>query len=73
MNSIIEEDTLQIIEENEELKNTIKEALRKNNGFCPCVANSIGKEEYRCICRDMIENVPVGESCHCGLYIKDEL
>jgi len=55
-----------------ELVQTIREGLRKNDGYCPCVLNSKGKEEYRCICKEMREQVPVGQACHCGLYIKDE-
>ena len=56
-----------------ELVNLIREGLRNNDGYCPCVMNSKGKEEYKCICKDMRENVPVGQTCHCGLYIKDEM
>ena len=55
-----------------ELVQTIREGLRKNDGYCPCVLNSKGKEEYRCICKEMRKQVPVGQACHCGLYIKDE-
>lgn len=55
-----------------ELVQTIREGLRKNDGYCPCVLNSKGKEEYRCVCKEMREQVPVGQTCHCGLYIKDE-
>ena len=54
-----------------ELVNTILQGLKNNNGYCPCIYQSNGKQEYKCICKDMRENVPVGETCHCGLYIKD--
>ena len=57
---------------NEELKNQIRDALEKNDWYCPSVDNSKGKPEYKCMCQDFINNTPVGESCHCGLYIKDE-
>ena len=60
------------INTDKELVQTIREGLRKNDGYCPCVLNSKGKEEYRCICKEMREQVPVGQACHCGLYIKDE-
>ena len=43
-----------------ELVNLIREGLRNNDRYCPCVMNSKGKEEYKCICKDMRENVPVG-------------
>lgn len=56
-----------------ELVNLIREGLRNNDGYCPCILHSKGKEEYKCICKDMRENVPVGQTCHCGLYIKDEM
>lgn len=55
-----------------ELVTAIREALKANDGFCPCVEDSRGKEEYRCICKDMFENIQPGQTCHCGLYIKDE-
>ena len=59
--------------ENELLARTIREGLKKNNGYCPCVVDSKGKEEYKCICLEMREKIPVGQSCHCGLYVKDEM
>ncbi len=55
-----------------ELRDSVRKSLRENDGYCPCVLNSKGKEEYRCMCQDFIANTHVGESCHCGLYIKDE-
>ena len=39
-----------------ELVNLIREGLRNNDGYCPCIMNSKGKEEYKCICQDMREN-----------------
>ena len=56
----------------EELKNIVRKGLKENDGYCPCVRNSKGKEEYKCMCEDFRNNTPVGSSCHCGLYIKDE-
>ena len=55
------------------LQDLILQGLRKNDGYCPCIMNSKGNKEYKCICKDMRENVPVGNACHCGLYIKDEV
>lgn len=57
---------------NKELVNFIRTSLKANDGYCPCVFQSKGKEEYKCLCKDFRENVPVGQTCHCGLYIKDE-
>ena len=56
-----------------EIVNIIRAGLKENEGYCPCILNSYGKEEYKCICKNMREEVQVGETCHCGLYIKDEM
>lgn len=58
---------------NKELATIIRQGLKENKGYCPCVVNSIGKKEYKCICLEMREKISVGQSCHCGLYIKDEM
>ena len=54
-----------------ELKDTILAGLCENEGYCPCIFESKNKPEYKCLCQDFRMNVPVGETCHCGLYIKD--
>ena len=59
--------------EDKELIEAVKTGLRMNGGYCPCVRDSLGKDEYKCMCKDFLENVKVGETCHCGLYIKDEM
>ena len=59
--------------DDKELVNTVRVALRENDGYCPCVWQSRGKPEYLCVCEDFRENKKVGERCHCGIYIKDEL
>lgn len=46
----------------------VAEALAKNDGYCPCQLEKT--DDTKCICKDFIENVSVGEKCHCGLYIK---
>lgn len=56
----------------EELKQTIRQGLKDNDGYCPCIINSREKEQYKCMCEDFRENVKPGNPCHCGLYIKDE-
>ena len=60
------------VTEDKELQTVIRQGLKENDGYCPCVFQSRGKEEYKCLCQDFINNIPVGQSCHCGLYIKDE-
>ena len=61
------------ITEDKALVNTIRTALRENDGYCPCIYQSKGKSEYKCMCQDFLNNVKVGETCHCGLNIKDEI
>ena len=56
----------------ESLRLIIQEGLRQNDGYCPCTIKSKGKPEYKCVCEDFRLNVPAGQTCHCGLYIKDE-
>lgn len=46
----------------------IKQALKENNGYCPCVIGI--SPETKCMCKDFKDNVPAGEYCHCGLYKK---
>lgn len=60
------------INPDKELVALIQQGLAQNDGYCPCVFKSKGKIEYRCMCKDFLENVKVGKACHCGLYIKDE-
>lgn len=55
-----------------ELRDSVRERLKDNDGYCPCVIDSRGKEEYKCMCRNFLDDTQVGESCHCGLYIKIE-
>lgn len=58
------------ITEDKELKQAIITGLQKNDGYCPCIANSKGKPEYKCWCEDFRKNVPIGETCHCMLFTK---
>lgn len=57
---------------NEELKQTIRQGLKNNDGYCPCIVNSKEQEKYKCMCEAFRLNIKAGQSCHCGLYIKDE-
>ena len=61
------------VTEDKELAAVIRQGLKENDGYCPCVYQSKDKPEYKCICEEMRERVPVGQACHCGLYIKDEM
>ena len=55
-----------------EIREYILEGLKNNKGYCPCVLNSINKPEYKCPCEDFRNNTLVGETCYCGLYVKEE-
>lgn len=55
-----------------ELRDSIREGLRRNDGYCPCIINGNGVEKYKCPCDDFLLSVKVGDACRCGLYIKDE-
>lgn len=60
------------VNKDKELVATIRQALKDNDGYCPCIFQSKGKPEYKCMCQDFLNNVKVGETCHCGLYLKVE-
>ena len=56
-----------------ELVAKIKEKLKANGGYCPCVLTK--KDDDKCMCknfREQIENGIEGE-CHCGLYVITKL
>lgn len=57
--------------DDEEIKEVILEGLRLHHGYCPCVINGEGKEEFKCPCKEFKEKIPVGSYCYCGLFIKD--
>ena len=60
------------VNKDQELVATIRQALKDNDGYCPCIFQSKGKPEYKCMCQDFLNNVKSGETCHCGLYLKIE-
>lgn len=47
----------------------IREALKNNEGYCPC--RLIKDEDSKCMCREFREQITPG-FCHCGLYEKVE-
>ena len=53
--------------ENEKKVNAITKALIRCEGFCPCVKDSIGKQEYKCPCLHSRND----NECCCGLYEKE--
>lgn len=44
----------------------VREALRKNDGYCPCRIEKT--PETKCMCKEFLEQ-DSGE-CLCGLYVK---
>lgn len=53
-----------------ETVNFIKQRLNDNNGYCPGISSSYGKEEYKCPCDRFYNETEKGETCPCGLYVK---
>lgn len=51
-----------------ELKEKIRQAIRDNDGYCPCRLEKT--EDTKCMCKEFLEQ-SLGP-CHCGLYVKVE-
>ena len=58
-----------VLNENKEHVSAIREALKKNDGYCPCRFTK--EEDSKCICKEFREQDTPG-MCHCGLYMKVE-
>lgn len=57
--------------EDEEIVKTIKEGLKKNDGYCPCRMEK--NKDTKCMCKEFREQVQDPEFegyCHCMLYYK---
>lgn len=46
----------------------IRQALKDNDGYCPC--RIIKDKDTLCMCKEFRDGPP--GLCHCGLYIKGE-
>ena len=46
----------------------IERALDRCDGYCPCVPNAIGNEDYKCPCKIFREE----QKCCCQLYVMEE-
>ena len=44
-------------------------AVKRNDGYCPCRLEHT--DDTKCICAEF-RGAPSGETCHCGLYFKEE-
>ena len=53
--------------DDEELVSTIRQAIKINDGYCPCRLEKT--PETKCMCKEFREQDYEG-SCHCGLYVK---
>ena len=61
------------LNDDKEIVNTIKEGLKKNNGYCPCRVEK--NEDTKCMCKEFREQIadPNFEGyCHCMLYYKSK-
>lgn len=61
-----------ILNPNKEVVELIKQKLKENENYCPCIL--VKNKDTKCMCkefRDMIKNKQLGE-CHCGLYVNIE-
>ncbi|MGM9858076.1 MAG: ferredoxin-thioredoxin reductase catalytic domain-containing protein [Bacilli bacterium] len=63
--------------EDDELKEEILSQLKNINKtygkpYCPCVNPEAYNADIICPCKEFRENIPVGEECHCGLWVKVE-
>lgn len=52
--------------QNKEFVATMREKLKENDGYCPCMLEK--NPNTKCMCEEF-RSQPLGE-CHCGLYVK---
>lgn len=50
-----------------DIYNQVTEAVKKNDGYCPC--ELIKNDDTKCMCKAFKEQTEPGE-CHCGRFIK---
>lgn len=50
-----------------DIYNKVTEAVKNNDGYCPCVL--VKNSDTKCICKNFMEQTSEGE-CHCGRYVK---
>jgi ferredoxin-thioredoxin reductase catalytic subunit len=53
----------------EEIYNSVTQAVKDNDGYCPCMLTRT--DDSKCICKEFRQQESEGE-CHCGRYIKVE-
>lgn len=60
-----------ILNQNQQIVDTVKQGLEKTGGYCPCRLERT--EDTKCICKEFREQIsdPSFEGyCHCMLYYK---
>ncbi len=55
---------------NENKYNEVTEAVKNNDGYCPCMLQKT--PDTKCICKEFKEQITTGE-CHCGRFLKIEV
>ena len=55
------------LNEDKSIVNKIKQALKENDGYCPCALSK--DKDFKCMCKSFREQQTEG-LCHCGLYYK---
>lgn len=58
------------LNENKEFVQEMRQALKDNDGYCPCVV--VKSPETKCMCKAFLEQTEDGQ-CHCGLYNKTNM
>lgn len=61
------------LNEDKEIVESIREGLKKREGYCPCRIPKT--EEFKCMCQEFKEQIadPDFEGyCHCRLYYKSK-
>lgn len=56
------------INPNKEEVEAIRQALKENDGYCPCQLER--SERTKCMCLNFLESDEIW--CHCGLYYKSK-
>lgn len=55
-----------VLNDDKELVEQIRGALKKNGGYCPC--RLVKNDDTKCMCKEFREQA--SGVCHCGLYKK---
>ena len=59
------------LNDDKEMVRSIKEGLKRTGGYCPCRIEKT--PDTKCPCKEFRTETKVGETCHCGLYVKTEM